>query len=601
MKVKNPKGSIVHGDGTGVLVEQLLKEFASNAKSRDGNAIRAQLRNHRKALEEIAMVERYTSRYGSRPGSIQESINEDDDDLFSSSRSDYGDHFPSLSEALSAVGGKKAKHGARSKTTQAKPSKRSTQSTLAIATAGQQQVREQHKRQHVPTNLFGKYELELDQVTHTIATNNRDLMTDLSVQDPPTKRSRRTKETTVASVTQPSPPLLFPPGLLIDVQAATQNVAQSPAALQAQSHAMPTIPASNFLIDAIDDNVSDNNDAVPDIMASLLEGSASNGTTIVRIPIDIIDIPVVSHPPVESCDKSNGASGTLPLGTVTATGAGGGGGGDDDSVPASGDFDADNGSNDSQHSHQSDQDSVNDNASQQSYHTCDGNHADLFENCFETVPTALTGYRFVGAHHNGLYGPLPDQFSFTAEDSAPLAPHVDDESLLPDHEQQLDFNKRAQLLYSNWNVMHSFTTLLEIKTWLEQLQKDKHLLLVHLHAAYYNVDATGSITFGQAKKQFWQCLSSLSTFDDGILLAREWPALSVVRIELFLVYPVGHWSRFMAIHTINAADVWDISCDRVPEFEMLDSTVHPSYDVCLASLIALVNACSTIYRSSPNN
>jgi hypothetical protein len=77
--------------------------------------------------------------------------------------------------------------------------------------------------------------------------------------------------------------------------------------------------------------------------------------------------------------------------------------------------------------------------------------------------------------------------------------------------------------------------------------------------------------------------------------------LSIVRIELFLVYPVGHWSRFMAVHTINAADVWNISRDRVPEFETLDSTVHPSYDVCLASLIALVNACSTIYRSSPNN
>ena len=34
---------------------------------------------------------------------------------------------------------------------------------------------------------------------------------------------------------------------------------------------------------------------------------------------------------------------------------------------------------------------------------------------------------------------------------------------------------------------------------------------------------------------------------------------------------------------------------------MLDSTVHPSYDVCLASLIALVNACSSIYRSSSNS
>ena len=65
------------------------------------------------------------------------------------------------------------------------------------------------------------------------------------------------------------------------------------------------------------------------------------------------------------------------------------GGGDDDSLPTSDDIDADadDDSNDSQH--QSDQNSVNDNASQQSYHTCDGHHSDLFENCFERVPTTL--------------------------------------------------------------------------------------------------------------------------------------------------------------------------------------------------------------------
>ena len=540
MTVKNPKGSIVLSDGTGVLVDHFLREFASNATSRGGNAIKAQLRNHRKALEAIALVDRYTSRYGSKSGSIRESISEDDDDPFSSSRSDYGDQFPSLSEALSAVGGSKTKHGARSKKSQAKSSKRTSQSTMAIATAGQQQVREQHKRQHVPTNRFGQYELELDQVTHTIATNNRDLMNDLIVQDPPAKKSRRTKEATL-SASSATQPLLFPPGLLIDVQAATQDAAQS--------HTMPVILESNFLIDAIDDNFGDNTGAVKDIMSSVLAGAASNEDPNVSVPIDTIDIPVDSHPTVELCGRSNGASGTLPLGTANAAGAGGGGGGDDDSLPTSDDIEADADDDGNDSLHQSDQNSVNDNTSQQSYHICDGNHSDLFENCFEQVPTTLTGYRPVGAHRDGLYGPLPAQFSFTAEDSAPLAPHVDDESLLPGHEQQLDFNRRAQLLYSNWNVMHSFTTLLEIKTWLEQLQKDKHLLIVHLHAAYYNVDATGSITFGQAKKQLWHCLSRLSTFDDGILLAREWPALSIVRIELFLVYPVGHWSRFMATHS----------------------------------------------------
>ena len=183
---------------------------------------------------------------------------------------------------------------------------------------------------------------------------------------------------------------------------------------------------------------------------------------------------------------------------------------------------------------------------EKSYHTGDGNHSDLFENCFDIVPTDLTSYRSVRTHRDGVFGPLPTQISVPVADIAPLATHVDDDSMLPSHEQQLDFNKRAQLLYANWNVMHSFTTLPNIKAWLEQLGKDKHLLLVHLHAAYFNINANGSISFGQAKARFWHLLSCFATFDDGMLLAREWPRLSIVRIEMFLVYPVGHWSHFMA-------------------------------------------------------
>jgi len=132
---------------------------------------------------------------GSRQsGSVHESISDDDDDFFSSSRSDCGENFPSITDALSAVGGPITKHGARSKSTQPKSSKRTSQSPLAVTTAGQQQVREQHKRPHVPTNRFGQFELDPDQpVTHTIATNNRDLMDDLTVPDPPSKKSRRNK------------------------------------------------------------------------------------------------------------------------------------------------------------------------------------------------------------------------------------------------------------------------------------------------------------------------------------------------------------------------------------------------------------------------
>jgi hypothetical protein len=102
-------------------------------------------------------------------------------------------------------------------------------------------------------------------------------MSDLIVQDPPSKKSRPTKEPTLgASSTTQS--LLFPPGLLIDVQAATQGAVQS--------HAPPMVPASNFLIDDIDDNFSDTNDAENDIMDSLLADAASKENPIMSVPID---------------------------------------------------------------------------------------------------------------------------------------------------------------------------------------------------------------------------------------------------------------------------------------------------------------------------
>jgi len=103
MTTANPTGSIVLEDGTRVSIEQILRELSFNATSRGCNAIKAQLRNHKKALSAIALVDRYTSQYGSNQsnsGSVHESISDDDGDYFGPSRSDYGDQFPSISEAL---------------------------------------------------------------------------------------------------------------------------------------------------------------------------------------------------------------------------------------------------------------------------------------------------------------------------------------------------------------------------------------------------------------------------------------------------------------------------------------------------------------------
>jgi hypothetical protein len=184
-------------------------------------------------------------------------------------------------------------------------------------------------------------------------------------------------------------------------------------------------------------------------------------------------------------------SATTTLPDAAPKGEAAGDGGDDDSVPTS-DPPSD--------------DSSSDDDSRKSFHTEDGNHSDLFDNCFNVVPSNLTRYRSVGSNQNGLYGSLPTQITAPAQYTLPLAAHVDGASLLADNAQRLDFNNRAQ--YANWNMMHSLRSLSDIKTWLENLNKDKHLLLVHLYAAYFNVPSSGSQSFGRVKAQFWHLLSS---------------------------------------------------------------------------------------------
>ena len=186
---------------------------------------------------------------------------------------------------------------------------------------------------------------------------------------------------------------------------------------------------SNFLID---DNFSDKNVVVDDIMVIPLAEPASADLPTTVVPSGSIVVPVDTHPTTDSCVPANNApSMILPNGAAVA---GAGGGGDDDFLPTSDvakDGDSDNESYKSDHTNVSGNDD-GDNESQQSYQTKDGHHSDLFENCFEIVPANLTCYRSVGTHQDGV---------------------------LPSHEQDFDFNMRAKLLYANWNVMHSFTSL----------------------------------------------------------------------------------------------------------------------------------------------
>ena len=178
------------------------------------------------------------------------------------------------------------------------------------------------------------------------------------------------------------------------------------------------VPASNFLIDDIDDNFSDTNDAVNDVTVPLLAETTSKEDPTASLPIDPIEVPVDTHPTADSCVTVNSASSMLLPSNATAAG----GGGDDDSIPPSDDAYADDDNESQQSNHATaDGDNEDDNESQKSYRTCDGDHSDLYENCFEIVPTNLTNYRSVGSHRDGVFGPLPTQISIPVADIVLLA------------------------------------------------------------------------------------------------------------------------------------------------------------------------------------
>lgn len=55
----NNQGLLTLDDGTSVYMDQCIREFATNSKSRDGNKVRKQLKEHKKALHDIQLVSKY--------------------------------------------------------------------------------------------------------------------------------------------------------------------------------------------------------------------------------------------------------------------------------------------------------------------------------------------------------------------------------------------------------------------------------------------------------------------------------------------------------------------------------------------------------------
>ena len=116
----------------------------------------------------------------------------------------------------------------------------------------------------------------------------------------------------------------------------------------------------------------------------------------------------------------------------------------------------------------------------------------------------------------------------------------------------------------------------DIKKWLESLSKEDHLLLIHLHAAYWVTAPVVTLSFGRAKAQFWDAVNHAGAFVNGLFVITHDVPLVSVTVESLLVLTVSQWVHFLSRHQLTVANFWDVSLGNVLSFAALDSTVHPS-------------------------
>ena len=132
---------------------------------------------------------------------------------------------------------------------------------------------------------------------------------------------------------------------------------------------------------------------------------------------------------------------------------------------------------------------------------------------------------------------------------------------------------------------------------MESLSKDDHLLLSHLHAAYWVTVPVTTLSFGHTKANFWNAINHAGTFVNGLFVITPDVPLVSITVESLLVRTVGQWVQFLSRHHLSVTDFWDVSPDNVLSFAALDASVHPRYDILLAALIDMVNYCSDAYRT----
>ena len=190
------------------------------------------------------------------------------------------------------------------------------------------------------------------------------------------------------------------------------------------------------------------------------------------------------------------------------------------------------------------------------------------------MPVDANKYRSPETTLSGVSGPLLFQPCDYPSAVPALLPHVDDGVFLPQELQDSTFEQRGQLLYLNWHELHNVDALHDIKKWLESLSKEDHILLIHLHAAYWVTAPVVTLSFGRAKAQFWDAVNHPGAFVNGLFVITHDVPLVSVTVESLLVRTVTQWVQLLSRHHLTVANIWDVALENVLSFAALDSTVQ---------------------------
>lgn len=133
------------------------------------------------------------------------------------------------------------------------------------------------------------------------------------------------------------------------------------------------------------------------------------------------------------------------------------------------------------------------------------------------------------------------------------------------------------------------------------MSEQGHLWLVNVHAAFSNSQLDVTKIFGESKNLFWNLVNCRGTFHDNRLVIDQSVSLAEVTVEFLIVRAVSDWAIFMAEHGIIVMDFWDMTDNQALRFTTIAQTVYPSYSLCIASLITMVNFCSDAYRQEQSN